>query len=646
MITLKLAGKELSIMKSGLTALVVLSLVSCTAASPQSTVAYDKGKNYSVVRTNNNTYIADVGNGKKGARFSIEIKVPESSSGFRTAANNSSGNTGKTATDIQTYQVYLIKHSVTLASDPYPLNGDPLVDLVSGPITLTNGGSSILTIAFANVPDSAGNAYYVAVRALDSGGNDLVKVNNGSTTAWTGTTAAANARVAVSTGAGIIVSSTSVVNNIASLSVFPNLLDAAGATIQTDIVPNSGSTTVSAVNAAAISFVGEFKVAAISTTSSSGSTAVAMDSSGDFVIDWDTLDQDSDSFGIYGRRYNLNGFAPVNEFQVNTTVTSVQINPSVAMDSAGDFVVAWQSYGQDGSSYGIYAKRYNAAGVVQGAEFKVNTTTANTQVNPSAAMDSSGNFVIAWQSYGQDGSGDGVYAQRYNADGTKPSTNGAEFKVNTTTANTQANPSAAMDSSGNFVIAWQSNLQDNSNFGIYAQRYNATGAAQLAEFRVNVTTVNNQKNPAAAMDGSGNFIIAWDGNGPSDSSGVFAQRYNTSGTVQVAEFRVNTQSNNAQANPAVAARDAAGNFVIAWQSSGQDGNGYGVYGQRYNAAGSVQGAEFQVNTSVSNDQKSPSIAMDGIGEFVIAWTNLNTNTGAGNTLGTYAQRYTAAGVAR
>ena len=29
------------------------------------------------------------------------------------------------------------------------------------------------------------------------------------------------------------------------------------------------------------------------------------------------------------------------------------------------------------------------------------------------------------------------------------------------------------------------------------------------------------------------------------------------------------------------AADAAGNFVVVWQSDGQDGSGYGVFGQRY-----------------------------------------------------------------
>ena len=92
------------------------------------------------------------------------------------------------------------------------------------------------------------------------------------------------------------------------------------------------------------------------------------------------------------------------EFQVNTTTASSQGFPSVAMDSAGNFVVVWESFGQDGSGSGVYAQRYNAAGVAQGSEFLVNTYTTGYQQYPSVAMDGSGNFVVTWQSSGQDGS--------------------------------------------------------------------------------------------------------------------------------------------------------------------------------------------------------------------------------------------------
>jgi hypothetical protein len=39
----------------------------------------------------------------------------------------------------------------------------------------------------------------------------------------------------------------------------------------------------------------------------------------------------------------------------------------VALDPAGDFVVVWSSP-QDGSSFGVFGQRYDAAGSAQGTE--------------------------------------------------------------------------------------------------------------------------------------------------------------------------------------------------------------------------------------------------------------------------------------
>jgi uncharacterized protein (DUF2147 family) len=644
--------------KSGLAALVVMSLVSCTSPqNPPVSLSSDKR----IVNNNgiSNNYIIDVGKGQKGASFSIEIKFSESSPAFKTAAN-ANGTPAKTTADIQSYVVYLVKNDNTAS---YPLNGDPLgaADLVAGPFTITNSGAASRTVTFANVNTSGSNAYYAAVRAKDSGNNDLIKINNGSPTPWTGATAAANGQVAVSTGAGIIVDASLVVNTPTPLSVVPKLLDAVGAIIQTDVAPSSGSTFIPSVGFSTSLILGEFKVNTY-TTNSQTNPSVAMDSAGDFVAAWQSTGQDGDSSGIYAQRYNASGNQNF-EFKVNTYITNNQLNPSVAMDSAGDFVIAWQSYGQDGSFYGIYAQRYNADGSkpsTNGGEFQVNTTVNSRQINPAVAVsDASGNFVIAWQSAGgQDGSGYGIYAQRYNAAG---ATQGAEFKVNTYTTNSQTNPSVAMDSAGNFVITWQSDQDSgsgtNGGNGIYAQRYNADGSKPLTngvEFKVNTYTTDIQGSPTAAMDSAGDFVIAWQSAGGQDGSGygIYAQRYNAAGATQGAEFKVNTYTTNAQINPSVA-MDSAANFVITWQSDQDSGSGTnggnGIYAQRYNADGSkpsTNGVEFKVNTYTTDIQGSPTAAMDSAGDFVIIWkSGVSSGTGQdGSNYGVYAHRYNAQGV--
>jgi hypothetical protein len=247
------------------------------------------------------------------------------------------------------------------------------------------------------------------------------------------------------------------------------------------------------------------------------------------------------------------------------------------MDSNGAFVIAWDSSAQDGSLHGIYAQRFDAVGVRQGVEFRVNTTTTNNQQWPSAVMDADGDFVITWDGNGP-GDSSGVFAQRYNAAGVKQ---GAEFRVNTFSTDMQTLSSVAMDPGGNFIVAWESNLQDGSSMGVFAQRFDSTGAALGAEFRVNTYTAGFQGIPSLAFDAAGGFAIAWMSQGQDGADhGVFARRYDAAGVQLGGEFQVNTYTTSWQRDPVIAS-DAAEGFVIAWRSNGQDGSGDGVYAQRY-----------------------------------------------------------------
>ena len=84
------------------------------------------------------------------------------------------------------------------------------------------------------------------------------------------------------------------------------------------------------------------------------------------------------------------------QFQVNTYTIGYS-SSVVAMDSAGDFVVAWNGVGgPGGTEYGIYAKRYDASGAAE-RRFRSNTFATGNQDEPSLAMDSAGDFVVAWR---------------------------------------------------------------------------------------------------------------------------------------------------------------------------------------------------------------------------------------------------------
>src|SRR5205085_2365575 len=134
------------------------------------------------------------------------------------------------------------------------------------------------------------------------------------------------------------------------------------------------------------------------------------------------------------RRYNSKGASQGGEFRVNTSTAGDQMYSAAAMDSNGNFVITWSSAGQDGSGWGVFGQRFNVGSNKQGGEFRVNTTSAGDQTASSVAMDLNGDFVVTWSSYGQDGNGCGVFGQLYKSGGTKQ---GGEFQVNTHTAGDQ-----------------------------------------------------------------------------------------------------------------------------------------------------------------------------------------------------------------
>ena len=277
--------------------------------------------------------------------------------------------------------------------------------------------------------------------------------------------------------------------------------------------------------------------------------------------------------------------------------------------------------------------------VTVGNEITTNTDITYVQTNPTVAMDAAGGYVAVWQSTAQDGDQEGIFAQRYDADGIAV---GSAWQVNTEVTNDQSYPAIAMDAAGNFVITWQSEAQDQaSSWGIYAQRYSADGTALGSEFLVNTSsTTNHQNYPDIAMDSSGNFVIVWQGDGAGDSNGVFGQRFNNLGVAQGGEFLINTYITDTQWQASVD-MNASGEFVVAWSSETQDGGSWGVYAQIFNADGSVNGSEFQVSDVTTGGQGRATVAMKDNGEFVIGWTQYND----GSSRGINARVFDASGAA-
>jgi len=361
--------------------------------------------------------------------------------------------------------------------------------------------------------------------------------------------------------------------------------------------------------------------------------AVAMNERGNFVIVWESYKQDKSDGGIFAQRFEKNGTPLGIEFQVNFLRKGNQGSPVVAIDKKGKFVIAWESWAQDGDNYGIFARRFKKNGKALGKEFQVNTWINNNQLFPAIGIDIKGNFIVTWTSLGQDSDNYGVFAQRFNKNG-KPL--GTEFQVNTYTENHQWLSQIGFDKNRNFVITWESVGQDQSDGGVFAQRFNKNGKPLGTEFQVNSFSEGNQGSPVIAMDKNGNFIIAWESwEQDGDSYGIFAQRFNKNGIPLGTEFQVNTYTDNHQWLPQIDL-DKNGNFVITWESQKQDKSDGGVFAQKFDKNGTPLGTEFQVNSFSKSNQGSPVIAMDKNGNFVIAWESWGQD---GDNYGVFAKLF-------
>ncbi len=355
---------------------------------------------------------------------------------------------------------------------------------------------------------------------------------------------------------------------------------------------------------------------------------VAVDADGDFVVTW------SDYFtgGVKARRFNDDGTPTGNEVVV--TGSSLARHASVATDALGNFVVTWTNIGGlDGDGAGVFARKFNAAGVPQTGVFRVNTTTAGNQQLPAIAMEENGDFVIAWESVVSTGSFPSqqteidVFARRYSAAAVPQ---GNEFRVNTSDTGDQRTPAVAVDADGDFVVAWMRNELFGSTDKIFAQRYNSSGVRQAGEFQVNLNTPNDVRMPGVAMDAQGNFVVSWIG------AAVNVQRYNQFGDRLGPSIQVNTDLSETPQQASVA-MDADGDFVVAWETEGRPNQiGYGIFAQGFSSTGVRTGEAQHVNQFANGRQRQASAAINPDGDLVVSWSSLGQD---GSGYGIYARRF-------
>lgn len=271
----------------------------------------------------------------------------------------------------------------------------------------------------------------------------------------------------------------------------------------------------------------------------------------------------------------------------------------------------------------IVARIFNDQGVAISADFQVNSYTPDLQTYPSIAGLPDGGFIVTWRSFEQDGSSQGVYARRFDAVGNAVTD---EFRVNTFTAGSQADGAVAVFDDGSFVITWTSLDQDGSGRGIYGQRYDSSAAPIGPEFIINTQTENNQQQPSVAVLSDGGFVVTWT-NASTEilDESVHGQRFDAAGLMLGAEFQVQPAPSPSFQRYSTVVAKPDGGFVVSWTSRDDDQSAYAYYGRRFDANGVAQGEQFSLSATTLGDQRHEAdrsghgIAVLASGDLVATW---------------------------
>ncbi len=280
---------------------------------------------------------------------------------------------------------------------------------------------------------------------------------------------------------------------------------------------------------------GEFMVNTV-TSSDQILPSAAMNASGRFIVVWESDDlPEPGNQAICAQCYDSNGLKLGSEIILNDPNLPVCRYPDVAMGNDSNAIVVWV---WDGSKESIWRRTFPA----DGNNPPYNAHKVNDSLNirsltmPTVCVDSAGNYIIAWDGRTESYEEDDIYVRPYHWSNIEwPS----QYMVNTTIDNTQRNPAVAFLTDANqgdwgqgtFVVLWEGDCDSNdTKRDIFGQRmfvdYNLP--LQLCkigdEFRVNTYTFEEQVYPAVARTSENSFAAAWQSFGQDGSGyGIFAE---------------------------------------------------------------------------------------------------------------------------
>lgn len=265
--------------------------------------------------------------------------------------------------------------------------------------------------------------------------------------------------------------------------------------------------------------------------------------------------------------------------------------PWIAVDWEGRATVVWKDAGVIESAFRPFAGSWEAPVPLSPEE----------SFTPQAAMDARGDTTVAWMHF--DGS-NYVVESAYRPEG-------AAWEAPTLVSQpgeAGGNPHVALDAAGDSLVAWRG--EDEGKEFVRAA-YRPTGGSWGAAGDVS-TEGEAVEAVRAAVDPSGNAIVAWAGNGSEDSHEIVRAAYKPTGGSW--ESAVDLSTSGANSFPSDVVFDTGGNAALVWQRQGEAST-------TVQAAYKPAGEEWEASVDLSEEGKQgvdPVVVLDAPGSSTAA----------------------------
>jgi len=249
----------------------------------------------------------------------------------------------------------------------------------------------------------------------------------------------------------------------------------------------------------------------------------------------------------------------------------------------------------------IWAQQYLNDGTPIGENFIVNDDGGfEAQMNPDIAIDASGNFVVVWEDK-RNGIYE-IYLQQYLSDGTPL---GSNFKAEEIILCDRAlAPSISMDQEGNFYVTWRDNRNDVYN--IFCKQFSSYGIPIGNSFQVNIETgIDYRYSPSISINESGSFTIAWT-NVDEGNYDIYAQQFLNDSTPYGNNYRISITDEMEQSAPGVVLGDSR--IFYVWQDNSDGHTGFDIWAKVMDwdtIVGIDNNSAFEISQKVSLLQNYP-----------------------------------------